>query len=404
MRNTYFIVFGLVCAWMQLGCIQTPAVVSDSVAVSGGRTGEKSEWRFCGWPSVCKTGPNELIAVYSGDRDEHVCPWGKVCAVRSSDGGRTWSEPETWVNGPLDDRDAGLIRLANGDLVLFWFTSIHYYENTGYQTRSKAHEECYRRHFEKLPDIDGLIARELGAFSMRSTDGGKTWEPKVRMPASAPHGAIQLKDGRLIAVGTQNAAIRGRRKDAPDEKALEGPHEINVVAESVDFGKSWHELARIPNEWGECEICEPHLIEGADGVLRCYFRDVKLWYTESRDGGKTWTKLVKTGIDAGWSPPFLSRAADGRTLLTYARRDWNNTGKTTGVFAAFGDKDAKPESFSNEREVAVFLTPNSDMGYASTAQLDDGTFVTVYYCHEGGDGLVPAHIQATRWRNMMRDE
>src|SRR5690554_6730412 len=58
--------------------------------------------RYMGWPDIITTPGGELIAVFSGDRDWHVDPWGKVMAVRSSDGGATWSEPELWTDTPLD--------------------------------------------------------------------------------------------------------------------------------------------------------------------------------------------------------------------------------------------------------------------------------------------------------------
>ena len=66
----------------------------------------KQPGRYIGWPTIarCKTG--KLLAVFSGDRDEHVCPWGKTHLVRSSDDGETWSAPEIIRDSPLDDRDA----------------------------------------------------------------------------------------------------------------------------------------------------------------------------------------------------------------------------------------------------------------------------------------------------------
>ena len=33
--------------------------------------------RYIGWPTVILTQEKELVAVFSGDRDYHVCPWGK---------------------------------------------------------------------------------------------------------------------------------------------------------------------------------------------------------------------------------------------------------------------------------------------------------------------------------------
>ena len=45
--------------------------------------------RYIGWPTVCCRANGELLAVFSGDRDEHVDPFGKVQMVRSRDGGET---------------------------------------------------------------------------------------------------------------------------------------------------------------------------------------------------------------------------------------------------------------------------------------------------------------------------
>ena len=44
--------------------------------------------RYIGWPSIVLTDKGEMLVVFSGDRDWHVCPWGKVQWVRSADGGR----------------------------------------------------------------------------------------------------------------------------------------------------------------------------------------------------------------------------------------------------------------------------------------------------------------------------
>ena len=44
--------------------------------------------------------------------------------VRSIDGGKTWSQPETINNTPLDDRDAGILVLKDGTILVTWFTSL----------------------------------------------------------------------------------------------------------------------------------------------------------------------------------------------------------------------------------------------------------------------------------------
>lgn len=354
------------------------------------KTISRTSDRYCGWPTVCDAGNGEILVAYSGDRNAHVCPWGKVRSMRSKDGGETWSEPVTVCNTVLDDRDAGLLKLSNGELVLFWFTSVHYYEN---KINVKKNPD-YGRHFEKL-GMDA-VRRDLGSFSRKSGDGGRTWSAPARLPTSAPHGGIQLADGRLMVVGNQDSQVRAHMKTDPEEKAFAGVRQFLVVAESKDSAASWHELARIPVPSGAAY--EPHLVEGADGVLRCYVRTSRnLLYTESRDGGSSWTPLKPTSIPSWDSPPYLLRLKDGKTLLTYARRivhakdrkEWKS-----GVFARIGDENGSLESFEAAKEIMVRELKMWDMGYPSTVECADGSLLTVFYGLENS----ACTIQAVRWR------
>ena len=349
-------------------------------------SGEKD--RYCGWPSVCDVGGGELAAVFSGDRNGHICPWGKVRIVRSSDGGETWSDSETVCNTILDDRDAGLLRLSNGDLVMFWFTSVAFYENEHCRTNNPE----YARHFEKL-DKDA-VRRDLGSFSRRSTDGGRTWEAPVRMPTTAPHGGIQLSDGRLLVVGRQFPAIRGHLGSDPEEKAFESRGPELVVVESDDLARSWRVLARLSVF---TNACEPHLVEAANGVLHSYMRTTRdLLHTESADGGKTWSPPARTGIPSWNNPPHLLRLRDGRVLLTYGRRKTceDDPGVKTGVYARIGDANATPESYAAAPEIPLYLNDNVDLGYATSVENADGSILTVFYGHESEN----ASILAVKWR------
>ena len=53
----------------------------------------KQAGRYIAWPTGTKTSSGDLLAVFSGDRDAHLCPRGKTFLVRSTDGGKSWSEP-----------------------------------------------------------------------------------------------------------------------------------------------------------------------------------------------------------------------------------------------------------------------------------------------------------------------
>src|SRR5262249_1939359 len=143
-----------------------------------------------------------LLVVFSGDREEHVCPYGKMQMVRSKDRGETWTAPETIANSPLDDRDAGIVVLRSGVIVVSWFTASFTPE---YLNRCRALHppevlKAWERHASKISDDERR--RWHGHLARGSTDGGKTWEPAVQCIASSPHGPIELRDGRLLYVGT----------------------------------------------------------------------------------------------------------------------------------------------------------------------------------------------------------
>ncbi|NOY76549.1 MAG: exo-alpha-sialidase, partial [Calditrichaeota bacterium] len=151
--------------------------------------------RYIGWPTIMQTRSGELVAVFSGNRDDHVCPFGITQMVRSTDKGKTWSAPVTINNTPLDDRDAGILQTRAGTWVVSWFTSLAFDKPSFYKKFPS-----WKRHAEKLgPETR---KRWLGSWIRRSADSGKTWGDPVRVEVSAPHGPIQLRDGRLLYIGS----------------------------------------------------------------------------------------------------------------------------------------------------------------------------------------------------------
>src|SRR5262249_10972141 len=81
---------------------------------------------YCGWPTLAQRKNGELLVAYSGGREAHVCPFGRVELIRSSDEGRSWSWPEVVMDSPIDDRDAGALETPTGSLLLTTFTSLAY--------------------------------------------------------------------------------------------------------------------------------------------------------------------------------------------------------------------------------------------------------------------------------------
>lgn len=349
----------------------------------------RQEGRYIGWPTICRTDAGELLVVFSGDRDEHVCPWGKVQMVRSHDGGATWSEAETVCNSPLDDRDAGIIQTRSGALVLNWFTSVAFEGRiAAAKRRGQAPDERlvqWSRHAEKLtPDIR---SQWLGYWTRRSEDGGRTWQAPVRTRGSSPHGPIELSDGRLLHVGRRSSA---------------GEAEL-IVEESRDDGRSWTQIASIETaaEDPVSQFHEPHLVETAEGRLVAQFRfhfmvpgkpgrdNTRSYLRQavSEDGGHTWSVAQQIPI-LGY-PPHLIRLENGWLLSVYGRRH--------GVFGEYAciSRDGGV-TWDVENEICLAQALNGDLGYPASVQLPDGSIYTVYYqVYQQGE---KTSLMGTHWR------
>lgn len=349
----------------------------------------KQPGRYIGWPTVCRKRDGELLAVFSGDRDQHVCPWGKVQLVRSSDDGKTWSEPATICNTPLDDRDAGIIETRHGTLVVAWFTSLAF-ENSlkGDWLRGLEPPEVlnqWRLHAGKL--TANTRERWLGYWTRRSEDRGRTWDAPVRTKGSAPHGGIELADGRLLFVG--------RCRPHRDSEL--------TVEESRDDGKSWQQIASIgvDPEDNVSEFHEPHVVETADGRLVAMFRyhyvdkttkkrdgtKCFLRQADSTDGGRTWTPARATGL-LGY-PPHLIKLRDGTLVCVYGRRVQHY-----GEYACLSRDGGRTWDVGNEIKLAGAM--NGDLGYPASTELGDGSILTVYYqIHQSGEKTC---LMGTHWR------
>ena len=330
--------------------------VTDYAEIISTRVICKQPGRYIGWPTITQTRSGELLVVFSGNRDAHVCPFGITQMIRSNDNGKTWSEPETINNTPLDDRDAGILETNSGTLLVSWFTSLAFDTKEQYDRNPS-----WKRHADKL----GEDTREywLGNWTRRSIDGGKTWEEPVKQLVSAPHGPIELSDGRLLYVGT--ARINDRK--------------VIGVEVSGNDGKTWELVSTIPiNSQDDIAFYhEPHAVEVTDGEIVALFRyqpsdrnQSYLRQSESRDGGRNWTTSHATGI---WGyPPHLIRLRDGRILVSYGVRR-KPYGEKACISLDGGD------TWETDKEIMIQAAMNSDLGYPASVQLNDGSILTVYY-------------------------
>ena len=158
------------------------------------------------------------------------------------------------------------------------------------------------------------------------------------------------------------------------------------------MGETWEYVSTIPIEdvMLRKNAYEPHIAELPDGTIFVAIRigekeDFTIYTTRSTDGGKTWSGLSETVICG--SPPHLLVLRDGSLLLSYSRRLpplGSRARLSTDGGLTFGE------------EFVLSNTWHNDHGYASTAELPDGTLVTVYYERYGDDSKTS--ILYTKWK------
>lgn len=317
---------------------------------------------YHGWPTVAITKDGELLAAASGNRQMHVCPYGRSFLYRSTDGGRTWTGPEILSQGPVDDRDTGLCVAADGSILINYFTSLC-------ALYAKWEHDPAWDAIKRGITLD-ILEREHGFWMRRSTDGGITWSEKYRTPVNNPHGPTLLKSGRLFMPG----------KDLDPAVGTEARMAAGMsAAVSDDNGVTWQILSAIPAPQGhDLKLCcELHAAEAADGTIIVQIRNHNTkggttWQTESADGGMTWSEphYICDGF-----PSHLLTLKDGRILTTYG---WRKS--PCGIHAMISEDNGKTWG---EELIIRTDAPNWDLGYPSTVEMPDGSFFTLWYESNG---------------------
>lgn len=314
---------------------------------------------YHGWPTLARRANGDLIVVYSGGREFHVCPYGRQEMITSRDNGQTWTLPRVLADSAIDDRDSGVIETSRGTLIATMFNSF------AYQIHMNAPERLLNETFGKetpamlkrwhtMDDATTQAQKEAenGCWMTRSTDGGVNWSPRYRVPGYSPHGPINLLDGRLF-YATSN-----------------GKKAIAYVSE--DDGLTWKSLSEMPVRAGEL-----HAVQANDGTIIVQVRD-KLVIDKktqqntsqiiSTDGGKTWTEKQKV---ADGFPSHLIRLRDGTLVMTYTWRQ-----EPFGIRGKFSIDHGRHWS---EEFILSDDAANWDLGYPSSAELADGELLTVWY-------------------------
>ncbi len=340
---------------------------------------------YHGWPTLARRRNGQLLVVCSGGRERHVCPFGRVELMVSSDNGQSWGWPQVLLDSAIDDRDAGALETAKGTVLVTTFTSLAYEPILEKAQKKKAGEagawpaeqlNAWQAAHQRLT-ADQRRA-ELGEWLVRSTDGGVTWSARYPTLVNSPHGPIQLADGRLLYAGRELWAQAQRVG----------------VCESRDDGRTWRWLADIPARAGDDpkQYHELHAVEAGEGRIIVHIRNHnklnqgETLQTESTDGGKTWSEPHSIGV---WGlPSFLLRLRSGKLVMTYGHRR-----------PPFGNQARLSEDQGRKWSEPVIISGDGaggDLGYPSTVELEDGSLLTVWY--EALKSSPRAVLRQARWR------
>ncbi len=362
-----------VASWRRQASAAPTASIKETKVIS------HQPQHYHGWPTLARRRNGELLLVCSGGREAHVCPFGRVELMRSSDEGKTWSFPRVVMDGPIDDRDAGVVETAKGSILITTFTSLAYEPILERAEANSAWDADRVRRWQGAHNRVDAKARQaaLGVWMIRSPDGATTFSGRYDCLVDSPHGPIQLSDGRLLYAG---------------KELWRGENRIGVC-ESEDDGKTWKWLAEIPTRDGDDhrQYHELHAVETDKGRLIVHIRNHnsrdsrETLQSESKDGGRTWSTPHSIGV---WGlPSHLLRLQNGSLLMSYGYRRKPH-GNQARLSKDGGQTWSGPMTISSDGV-------GGDLGYPSTVELDDGSLLTVWY--EKMKGSERAVLRQTRW-------
>lgn len=301
------------------------------------------------FPVLIQLKNGNLVGMFRGGAP-HVGIKGRLESVISRDGGRTWSKPDTVIDGPEDDRNPAFGQLSNGDLLLA-FSVLRGYDATGLHLAAKIRSDRV---------IDGV-------YLMRSSDGGNTWSKPER---SEPIHALQKGGATISSFGKMVQLKDGTVLMSVYCEFWDGRGNRTFVARSLDNGRTWGDISQVGQD-----VNETALLPLSDGSILAAMRSVTTAHLStsiSKDAGRTWSQPVVLTKEME-HPADLILLKNGDVLLSYGVRN-----APFGVAALLSHDGGK--TWDTEHKIILADdTGNIDCGYPSSIQLPDGRIVTMYY-------------------------
>lgn len=269
--------------------------------------------------------------------------------VRSRDGGRTWSKPQTILDLPLDDAPHALLRCDDGSLLCFINVQASWY---GFPSAPPQFEN----------DIAGLNTQQC---VIRSLDDGETWSEPIWLDCPGSYyershaQAIQLADGAIL--------FPTYFSDGND-KRLKG-----AIHRSDDRGQTWKHISTISRD--EEDVDEPAIVQLTDSRFFMVSRpDGACFYS---DDAIHWERKQSLQTERVFKAPRLFVLKDNTIVCVCTHRNLQVYLGRNGGESWTGPIDVDPSAY----------------GYPGGMKLDDESILISY----GTSGRSPNKIYALRF-------
>lgn len=269
-------------------------------------------------PKLAYAPNGSLIAVYIVGKEVPGLrfPLSALRVVTSSDDGKTWTAPATVTDGEVFGSHSfhALHAASDGSIYVSWLGKPDTPVDSG--AKVPAHDMASMSGMD-MPGMDHGSHSASASWITRSTDGGKSWSPRVRvdMGEACPccrTGLATTADGTLYMAWRH--VFPGSIRDI-------------VVARSDDHGTTWTQPVRVhADDWkfDACPHAGPAIATDDKGTLHVTWwtgkeGDAGVFYAQSTDGGKTFASPVALGV-AKYSRPAhvqMALASNNRVIVTW---------------------------------------------------------------------------------------